>query len=74
MQTRDYADFTVVRSNDLHPLARPSSMRLPPSTSKSFEGEGQIPLLQPFTSGSLSYKFSKRKKEVNTQAIENKTC
>ena len=37
-----------------------------------FEGEGQIPLLQPFTCGSLSYKFSKRKREVNTQAIENK--
>ena len=47
-------------------------MRLPPSTSKSHEGEGQIPLLQPFTSGSHSYKFSKRKREVNTQAIENK--
>ena len=23
MQTRDYVDFKVVQSNDLHPLARP---------------------------------------------------
>ena len=52
--------------NDLHPLAKLSSRRLPTSTSKSLVGEGIIPLLQPFTSGSHSYKFSARKKEVNT--------
>ena len=49
-------------------LRGPSSMRLPPSTSKSLEIEGQIPLLQLFTSGSLSYRFSARKKEENTLA------
>ena len=49
-------------------LRGPSSMRLPPSTSKSLEMEGQIPLLQPFTSSSTFYKFSARKKEENSLA------
>ena len=47
-------------------------MSLPPSISKSLEGEGQIPLLQLFTSGSLSYKFSARKKEVNTSKLKTR--
>ena len=47
-------------------------MRLPPSTSKSLEREGQIPLLQLFTSGSLSYRFSARKKEVNTSKLKTR--
>ena len=49
-------------------LRGPSSMRLPPSTSKSLKMEGQIPLLQPFTSSSTSYKFSIRKNEENSLA------
>ena len=53
-------------------LRGPSSMRLPPSTSKSLEMEGQIPLLQLFTSGSLSYRFSARKKEVNTSKLKTR--
>jgi len=53
-------------------LRGPSSMRLPPSTSKSLEMEGQIPLLQLFTSGSLSYRFSARKKEVNTSKMKTR--
>ena len=72
MQTRNHVDFTVVRSNDLHPLARPLFDEAPTFTSKSLEMEGQIPLLQLFTSGSLSYIFSARKKEVNTSKLKTR--
>ena len=64
--------FRVVRSNDLLHLRGPSSMRLSPSTSKSLEMEVQIPLLQLFTNGSLSYRFSARKKEVNTSKLKTR--
>ena len=53
-------------------LRGPSSMRLPPSTSKSLEREGWIPLLQLFTSSSLSYRFSARKKEMNTSKLKTR--
>ena len=72
MQTREHANlkwFGQMTYIHLRSLLQWGS-QLP--LANLFKGEGQIPLLEPFTSGSLSYKFSKRKKEVNTQAIENK--
>ncbi|CAL9094568.1 unnamed protein product, partial [Musa textilis] len=51
----------VVRSSDLHPLPKPSPMRLPTSTSKSFcRGRTKYPSYNPFTRGSHSYKSSQR--------------
>ena len=44
MQTRDYADFTVVRSNDLHPLARPLFDEAPTfPLANLLKGKGEYP-------------------------------
>ena len=43
MQTRDYADFTVVRSNDLHPLARPLFDEALLPLANLLKGKGKYP-------------------------------